>query len=76
MDFVLIQIRQCYAEIDKFLTEEISRVAKALELRRVDASDFDRWKNFQASLNETIVSWKVWSLLLLLHIPDRSKCLP
>ena len=69
VDLVLTQIRQCYMEIDKFWRDEIYHVAKVLELRRVDASDLDRWENFQASLKETIESWKVWSLLPLLHIP-------
>ncbi len=62
-------------EIDKFWRDEIYHVANALELRRVDVSDLDRWEKFQASLKETIESWKVWSLLPLLHIPVQSKYL-
>jgi hypothetical protein len=69
VDLVLTQIRQCYTEMDKFWRDEIYHVAKVLELRRVDAGDLDCWENFQVSLKETIESWKVWSLLPLLHIP-------
>ncbi len=56
---MLCQIRQCYVEMDKFWKEEICRAAKALERRRVDPSDVERWNNFHVSLKETIDSWKV-----------------
>lgn len=58
VDFVLCQVLQCYVEMDKFWREEICHAAKALERRRVDPSDVERWKNFHASLKETIDSWK------------------
>ena len=46
-------------ELDKFWTEEISRTIKALKMRRVDRTDFERWKNLHANLKQTIESWKV-----------------
>jgi len=48
-------------ELDKFWTEEIRRAIKALETRRVDPDDVERWRGFKTSLEETIKSWKVWS---------------
>ena len=75
VDLVLDQIRQCYVEMDKFWREEICHAAKALEMRRVDPSDVERWKNFHASLKETIASWKVLPLVLSLCASDFSKYL-
>jgi hypothetical protein len=46
-------------ELDKFWTEEIYRASEALKMRRVDPTDFERWRNFQANLKQTIDSWKV-----------------
>ena len=46
-------------DLDKFWTEEISRAFEALEMRRVDPTDFERWKNFHANLKQTFESWKV-----------------
>ena len=69
---MLCQIRQCYVEMDKFWREEICRAAKALERRCIDPSDVERWKDFHASLKETIDSWKV---LLPLCISNLSKYL-
>jgi hypothetical protein len=61
---VLTEIRQCYMELDKFWTEEISRAIEALKMCRVDPTDLERWKNFHANLEQTIESWKVpYSLL-------------
>jgi hypothetical protein len=59
VDFVLSAIRRCYMELDKFWTEEIRRAAKALETRRVDPDDANRWRDFKASLEKTVKSWKV-----------------
>jgi N-formylglutamate amidohydrolase len=56
---VLTEIRRCYTELDKFWTEEISRAFEAFEMRRVDPTDFERWKNFHADLKQTIETWKV-----------------
>ena len=56
---MLTDIRQCYMELDKFWTEEISRVVEALKMRRVGSTDFERWKNFHANLKQIIGSWKV-----------------
>jgi hypothetical protein len=53
-------------DLDKFWTEEISRAFEALEMRRVDPTDFERWKNFHANLEQTIESWKVKYALLIL----------
>ena len=44
-------------------------------MRRVDPSDVERWKNFHASLKETIASWKVLPPVLSLCASDFSKCL-
>ena len=66
VDSVLTEIRQCYMEMDKFWGEEISRVIKALEMRRVDPTDFKRWKDFHANLEQTIESWKVQHVFLSL----------
>jgi len=57
--FVLGEIKRCYMELDKFWTEEIRRAVKALETRRVDPDDVERWRGFKTSLEETIESWKV-----------------
>jgi len=72
---VLCQIRQCYVEMDKFWREEICRAAKALERRRIDPSNVERWKDFHASLKETIDSWKVLPRVLPLCISNLSKYL-
>jgi hypothetical protein len=58
--------------MDKFWREEICRAAKALEKRRVDPGDVERWNNFHASLKKTIGSWKVLPLALLLPISNQS----
>ena len=59
VDSVLTEIKQCYTELYKFWTQEISRVMDAFEKRRVDRTDFERWRNFHATLKQTIGSWKV-----------------
>ena len=59
VDFVLTDIKQCYSELYKFWTEEISHAMEAFENRRVDRTDFERWRNFHANLKQTIESWKV-----------------
>ncbi|KAF8486437.1 hypothetical protein DFH94DRAFT_184077 [Russula ochroleuca] len=64
VDSVLTEIRQCYMELDMFWTEEIFRAIEALKMRRVDSTDFERWKNFHANLKQTIESWKVHVLFL------------
>jgi hypothetical protein len=56
---LLTEIRQCYVELNKFWTEEISRASEALRMGRVDPTDLERWKNFHANLKQTIESWKV-----------------
>jgi len=57
---VLAQIRRCYEELDKFWTDEIRRAVKALEMRRVDLKDFERWKKIDASLKQAVEYSKVW----------------
>jgi len=57
---VLAQIRRYYEELDKFWTDEIRRAVKALEMRRIDLKDFERWKNFHASIKQTIEYSEVW----------------
>jgi hypothetical protein len=59
VDEVLTEIRQCYMELDKFWTEEISRAIEALKMRRVDPADLERWRNFHANLKQITESWKV-----------------
>lgn len=74
VDSVLTEIRQCYKELENFWVEEISRAIEALKTRRVDPTDFERWKNFHASLKQTIESWKVkYSFISVLRIINRSK---
>jgi hypothetical protein len=65
VDSVLAEIKQCYTELYKFWTEEISRAMEAFEKRRVNTTDFDRWRNFHANLKQTIESWKVQYDVLL-----------
>jgi hypothetical protein len=52
--------------LNKFWREEICYVVKALEKRRVDPRDFERWNSFRSSLKQTIEFWKVCFLPLLL----------
>ena len=73
MDKVIAEIRRCYTELDNFWTEEISRVIEALNMRRVDPTDLERWKNFHVNLKQTIESWKVWFYIPVLRITNRSK---
>jgi hypothetical protein len=56
---VLTEIKQCYTELYKFWTEEISHAMEAFEKRRVDRTDFERWRNFHSTLKQTIESWNV-----------------
>ena len=66
VDKLLTEIKQCYMELDKFWTEEISRAIDAFKMRRVDPTDFERWKTYRADLKRTIDSWKVRHRFLLL----------
>ena len=59
MDSVQTEIRQCYVELDKFWTDQISRAIEALKMRRVDPTDLEPWRNFHSNLKQTIESWKV-----------------
>ena len=65
MDSVLTDIKQCYTELYKFWTDEISRVMEAFEKCRVDRTDFEHWRNFHANLKQAIESWKVQYNVLL-----------
>ena len=65
VDSVLAEIKQCYAELYKFWTTEISRAMEAFDKRRVDRADFERWRNFHANLKQTIESWNVQYNVLL-----------
>lgn len=52
-------------ELDMFWTKEISRAIEARRVRRVDPTDFERWKH-HANLNQAIEPWKVqYSFLFL-----------
>lgn len=57
---MLCEISRCYEELDKFWTEEVCRAVTALESCRVDPRDVERWEESNASLQQTIESWKVW----------------
>jgi hypothetical protein len=59
VDSVLTEIKQCYAELYKFWTMEISRAMEAFKKRRVDRTDFERWRSFHVNLKQTIESWNV-----------------
>ena len=48
VDLVVIEIRQCYKELDKFWTDKISLAFEAIKVHRVDPTDFERWKGLQA----------------------------
>ena len=71
----MAEIRRFYEELNKFWREEICHVVEALNKRRVDPKDFERWNSFRSSLKQTIEFWKVCFLPLLLCIPDRSNTL-
>ena len=55
----MAEIRRFYEELNKFWREEISHVVEALEKRRIDPRDFERWNSFRSSLKQTIKSWRV-----------------
>jgi len=57
VDSVLAEIKQCYTELYKFWTEEISHAMEAFEKRRIDRTDFERWRKFHTNLKQTIESW-------------------
>ena len=57
---MLGEISRCYKELDNFWKEEICRADIALQTRCVDPGDVERWRDFKASLRQTIESWKVW----------------
>ena len=59
---MLGEISRCYKELERFWTEEICRAATALRTRRVDPGDVERWRDYKTKLQQTIESWKVWSL--------------
>ncbi|KAI0261183.1 hypothetical protein BC834DRAFT_897608, partial [Gloeopeniophorella convolvens] len=60
VDRVLVAIRRCFVEMDRFWVDEVRRVSKALQdCRRVDEEGLGRWKAFRASLEQTIASWTV-----------------
>jgi len=64
---VLGEIGRCYKELEKFWTEEIGRAVTALQTRRVDPSEVERWRDFKTELQQTIESWEVWSLTSLVY---------
>jgi hypothetical protein len=66
---VLTEIKQCYTELYKFWTEEISRAMEAFEKRRIDRTDFERWRNFHANLKQTIEFWQYDFLLPCCAVP-------
>ena len=46
--------------MDKFWKDEVCRADTAFRTCRVDPGDVERWRNFKASLQQTVESWKVW----------------
>ena len=64
---MLAEIRRCYEELDKFWADEIRRAVKALEMRRVDLKDFERWKDFHTSIKKAIEDSKVWQCTSLMR---------
>ena len=70
VDFVMAEIRRFYEELNRFWTEEIGHVVEALQKRRIDPKDIERWNNFRSSLKQTIESWKVWFFLLYYAFPN------
>ena len=67
---LLADIRQLYEELNTFWKEEIRQVAESLKKGRTDPRDLERWNNFRSSLEHTIESWKVCSLLLYYAFPS------
>ncbi|KAI0247733.1 hypothetical protein BJV78DRAFT_1242913 [Lactifluus subvellereus] len=61
MDGILKEIHRCYLEMDRFWVDEVCRVTKALEDRRLDPEDIDRWRRFQESLKQIITGWETRS---------------
>jgi hypothetical protein len=59
MDIIVDEIRRCYVEMDKFWVDEVRRVTKAFEDRRIDPEDIDRWKASLAGLEKTMAHWEV-----------------
>lgn len=69
----MAEIRRFYEELNRFWTEEIGHVVEALQKRRIDPKDIERWNNFRSSLKQTIESWKVWFFFTLLCISQLIK---
>ena len=61
----MAEIQRFYEELNKFWTEEIRHVVEALQKRRIDPRDTERWNNFRVSLRQTVDFWKVCFALLL-----------
>ena len=68
VDFALGEIRRYYVDLETFWMEEICRAVKALKTHQVDPDDVGRWRAFNASLEQTVESWKVW-----IHAPRRCR---
>jgi hypothetical protein len=45
--------------MDKFWVDEVGRVSKALNRRRLDPEDIDHWRCFRESLEQNITEWEV-----------------
>ena len=63
----MAEIRRFYEELNKFWTEEIGHVVKALQKRRIDPKDIERWNNFRSSLRQTIKFCEVCVFASTLH---------
>jgi hypothetical protein len=59
IDTILNEILKCYIEMDKFWVDEVRRVSRALNRRRLDPEDINRWRDFRESLEQCITDWEV-----------------
>lgn len=67
VDTVMAEIQRFYEELNKFWTEEIGHVVEALQKRRIDPKDIERWNAFCSSLRQTIKFWKVCVFASAMH---------
>jgi hypothetical protein len=54
VDLMLAEIRRCYAELDKFWTEEIFRAIEALKTHRIDPPISNAGRTFIQTLNKLL----------------------
>ncbi|KAH9976601.1 hypothetical protein BGW80DRAFT_871020 [Lactifluus volemus] len=73
IDAILNEIQRCYIEMDKFWVDEVHRASRALNCRRLDPEDIDRWRRFREGLDQNITETGspegVGNTILYLPIP-------